>query len=250
MTFQSLRCASRRRVAIAAATLVVGIIPCAAAAQQSAAPSEVFVLATLYGRHASTPAYGHAELRGLIERIRPDVVVLDVSPRELREQTVAASKREYPEVIFPLVRQHRYRAYAGEPDEPEFSTIVGQLSRALASFRSEQPALAAADREYERAIFSALAQSWRTPADVNGALTDQLLAARRAYQDGVAGAQVGDAWRRWNAHAVSTVVRAHRENPGKRILVLVGVENCPRLRADLAGVPGLRLVDMERWLSD
>jgi hypothetical protein len=235
-------------VTLLVASLVSVTSPCAA--QQTAPRSEVFVLATLYRRHASTPAYDHEVLRRIIRRISPEVVVLDVSPRELRQQSVAASKMEYPQVIFPLVREHGYRAYAGEPDEPEFSAIVARLGRALATFRSEHPELARADRAYEEATFHALHAAWRTPADVNSALTDRLLAARRAYQDRVAGPVVAEAWRRWNDHAVTAVRAASRENPGSRILVLVGVENCASLRDALRSLPESRLVEMESWLRE
>jgi len=239
----------RRPAAVAAAVLAAwSAAPARVTAQQTPPRSDVFVLATLYGRHASTPAYDHDVLRRIITRIAPEVVVLDVSPRELREQAVVPSKREYPQVIFPLVREHRYRAYAGEPDEPEFSAIVGRLGRALAGFRADHPALATADRAYEDATFGALAAVWRTPADVNGALTDRLVTARRAYQDHVAGPVVAEAWRLWNEHAVAVVRRAQREHPGRRILVLIGVENAASLRGALQHVPEVRIVDMESWL--
>jgi hypothetical protein len=217
-------------------------------AQAGGERAEVFVVATLYRRHADVPAYTHDSLRAIVERIRPEVVVLDVSPRELREEAVHPSKAEYPRVIFPLVRANGYRAYAGEPDEPEFGEIVGRLSRRLEAFRAEQPDAAGADAAYARATYDALARLWRTPADVNGATTDRLLLARRAYQDQVAGPVVADAWRRWNEHAVAVVVDAARENTGKRVLVLVGVENAGLLRSALRERADVRLVDVEAWL--
>ncbi len=213
-------------------------------------PPEVFVLATLYGRHATTPAYNHATLRSLILRVAPSAVVLDVSPAELRDRKVHPSKGEYPEVIFPLVEERRYRAYAGEPDEPVFSEVVKGLSEALKNFRERTPEAAEADKAYGEASFRALAEIWQSPADVNGSLTDRVLAARRAVQDRLAGAAVADAWRRWNSHLLDVVLRAARENPGRRILVLVGVENTPAIRADLARERGLTLVDMETGLRD
>jgi hypothetical protein len=210
--------------------------------------AEVYVLATLYGRHATTPAYDHDTLRRLIVRVDPEVVVLDVSPKELREQIVAPSKAEYPEVIFPLVLEHKYRAYAGEPDEPQFTEIVSSLSAALKKFREEQPRQAKVDQAYDEATYAALAELWRTPADVNSALTDQLLAARRSYQDRIAGSKVAEAWRRWNEHVIEVIRKASRENPGKRILVLSGVENCAQLHPALRQAAELRLVDVEAWL--
>jgi hypothetical protein len=217
-------------------------------AQSRTEPAEVFVVATLYHRHAVVPAYGHDSLRAVIERIEPDVVVLDVSPRELREESVHPSKAEYPRVVFPLVRAHRYRAYAGEPDEPRFGEIVGRLARRLEAFRAEQPAAARADEAYERATYAALAQLWRTPADVNGATTDRLLLARRAYQDRLAGPEVADAWHEWNDHAVEMVRIAIRKNRDQRVLVLVGVENAASIRAALRASSEVHLVDVEAWL--
>jgi len=146
------------------------------------------------------------------------------------------------------VRAHRYRAYAGEPDEPQFTEIVEGLSRWLGAFRTEHPDLAQVDEAYETATLAALTRIWHTPADVNGALSDELLLARRHYQDRVAGPEIAEAWRRWHDHAVTMVRRAARENPGQRILVLLGVDNCARLRPALRGLPELRLVEMEVWL--
>jgi hypothetical protein len=84
---------------------------------------------------------------------------------------------------------------------------------------------------------------------VNSALTDELLAARRHFQDRVAGPEVAEAWRQWNDHAVGMVRRAVAENPGRRILVLIGVENAALLRPALRKLPGLRVVDMEDWVG-
>ena len=120
--------------------LLVLLVP---AAYAQAPRSEVFVVATLYGRHAGTPAYGHDTLGAIIERVAPSAVVLDVSPRELRDQTVHPSKAEYPEVIFPLVRERGWQAYAGEPDEPRFTEIVSRLGKSLAAFRESRPEAAA-----------------------------------------------------------------------------------------------------------
>ncbi len=229
---------------------VLAITALLVAPQPSAAQSDVYVVATLYRRHQTTPSYDHATLRRIITRINPEVVVLDVSPRELREQTVHPSKAEYPDVIFPLVKERGWRAYAGEPDEPVFTEVVQQLGKALKAFPEEQPDVARADRAYDEATWAALAQLWKSPADVNGAVTTRMLGARRAYQDAVAGPVVADAWRRWNEHAVTMVQLAAKENPGKRILVLIGVENTAALRASLADKPGTRLVDMEQWLRE
>jgi len=230
---------------LSVAVVAVAAVPLQA---QTAARSDVFIVATLYQRHATTPLYSHDSLRQIIRRINPTAVVLDVSPNELQAQAVHPSKAEYPEVIFPLVRSERYRAYPGEPPEPTFGEIVAQLGAELKRFQAEFPALAEADRAYSTATYAALAALWRSPADVNGRVTDALLRARRAYQDRLAGPRVADAWQRWNDHAALMVGQAVAEHPGKRILVLIGVENTGLLRTTLATDPRMRLVEMEEWL--
>lgn len=233
---------------LAAALVLITALLAGASPARAQAASEVFVLATLYQRHSTTPVYGHDSLGAIIRRIAPEVVVLDVSPKELRSRTVAPSKAEYPEVIFPLVAAEGYEAYPGEPDEPAFTEIVNGLGEALRRFRTEQPELAEADKEFGEAAFAALARLWQSPADVNSAITDQVLRARRQYQDRLAGPAVAEAWRRWNDHALAIVRRARAGHPGKRLLVLIGVENCGPLREALRQEPGVSLVDMEAWL--
>lgn len=213
------------------------------------APTPVFVLATLYNRHASVPAYSHDSLAQIIRRINPEVLVLDVSPRELKAREVALSKAEYPQVIFPFMEAHALPTYPAEPDEPEFTRVVSQLGADLKRFQTEQPAVAAADRAHNEATYQALAHLWRSPAAVNGPVTDLLLSARRRYQDQMAGSGVAEAWRWWNQHALAMVQRAVAEHPGRRVLVLIGVENCGPLRAALAKEPNVQLVDMASWLS-
>lgn len=228
--------------------LLAPILLWAAPVLAAQAPTEVFVLATLYHRHAATPAYSHDSLRQIVRRIDPQVLVLDVSPEELRSETVAPSKAEYPEVIFPWLRANPLPVYPGEPDEPAFTQIVSQLGADLQRFRAEDPERAQVDKAFNDAAYAALAQLWTSPAAVNSAVTDQVLHARRVYQDQVTGAGVANAWRRWNAHALQVVHRALAEHPGKRLLVLLGVENCGPLRNALRADPRVRLVDMEEWL--
>ena len=92
----------------------------------------------------------------MVLAIDPDVVVVDCTPTEIREQKVHISKIEYPQVIFPLVQQHGYRVYAGEPDEPLFTQIVQPLAQERSAFAKARPEQARALDDYEEATWSAL----------------------------------------------------------------------------------------------
>lgn len=95
-----------------------------APAEADTAAAQVFVVGTLYGRHANVSAYDHAALRRVIDAIDPEALVLDVSPNELARREVSPGKQEYVRVIFPWIDAHPVPVYAGEPGQPLFDEIV------------------------------------------------------------------------------------------------------------------------------
>lgn len=162
-----------------------------------AAKNEVFVVGTLYKRHETVAVYDLQTLRRIILAIKPDVVVLDITPDELKLEKVHASKTEYPNVIFPLVKSEKYRAYAAAPAEPLFGEIVQSVSRGFQAFEKERPEESAAMKQYTASLFETLKFSWKTPADVNGGLTDKVLSGKEVLRDNFV-AEYKNGQRRWN----------------------------------------------------
>ena len=225
------------------------ILIAAFASTATAAPStQIFVLGTLYTRHQSIPAYDLDALRRTVLAIGPDVLVVDCTPSEIREQKVHASKVEYPQVIFPLVQQHDYRVYAAEPDEPLFTQIVQPLAQARSAFAKAQPDQARTLEEYDRATWRALALYWKSPADAHDATTGLALAGRKALDTSVYGDLQAQANTRWIEHWVRIVRQAAAENPGKKILAVAGIDNREEIERELRGDPALTVVDMAKWL--
>ena len=212
-----------------------------------AAKSEVFVLATLYKRHESIAAYDLEALRRIILAVKPDAVVLDVTPDELKQEKVHASKIEYPNVIFPLVKSEKYLAYAAEPTEPLFSEIVQSVGKGFQDFDKNNPDGAKALKQFNTGIFETLGFYWQTPADVNSQVTDKVFAGKEALRGDFV-KEYGSGQQRWNQHTTDAVLRAAKENPRKRILVLLGIENCYWVRDALRSNKKINLIDMEQWL--
>lgn len=210
--------------------------------------SEVFVLATLYSRHKTTPVYDLDTLKKLIQAIKPDVFVLDVTPTELQEQKVFPSKIEYPGAIFPVINGGKYAVYPAEPPEPMFTEIVNAVKDVRQQFRVNRPEAAKAVDQMTLSIFDVLKAGWLSPADVNSRITDQALAGKRVIEDRLTGPVDVECGIRWTQHIVKITLQAAKEHPGKRILVLNGIENCNVLRAELAHNKDITLVDMEQWL--
>jgi len=219
-----------------------------AASSANAADTQVFVVGTLYSRHASMAAYDLAALRRVIVAIDPDVVVVDCTPTEVRQQKVHPSKVEYPEVVFPLVQQHGYRVYAAEPDEPLFTQIVEPLAQHRSAFAKSKPEQAQVLRDYDKATWSALALHWHSPADAHDETTALALAGRKALDTAVYGEVQAQGNARWIEHWVRIVRQAAAENPGKKILAVAGIDNRHEIERELRQDRGLAVIDMARWL--
>lgn len=214
----------------------------------NAAKAEVFVVGTLYSRHKTVPTYDLATLRRIILAIKPDVVVLDVNPDELKQEKVHESKIEYSGVIFPLLKSEKYRAYPAEPRQPMFDEIVQSVSKGFEQFEKQNPDKSAVMKQYHKSLYEALKISWQTPADVNGAMTDRVLSGKEAIQERfVREYEVGQ--RRWNQNTTDMVLRAVKENPNKRILLLYGIDNCYWVRNALRQNKNINLIDIEQWLQ-
>lgn len=210
--------------------------------------TQLFIVGTLYKRHERIAAYDLAALRRTIQAIKPDALVLDITPDELRTRTVHASKIEYPGVIFPLLDDGRLPAFAAEPSEPMFTEIVQATIAAGKDFEQQRPAESATMKQFTESLYAGLAAFWKSPADVNSAATDRLFAGKRALQARLMGPVDTDGWNRWNQHTADVAMVAARRHRGKRVLVLVGIENRYWLLEHLRDAPGIDLVDIEAWL--
>lgn len=215
----------------------------------AAGRSQVFVVGSLYQRHDSVAVYDLKSLAALIDAIQPQVLVLDVSPTELAEQKVWPGKIEYVQVVFPYLNRHTLKAYAGEPAEPLFSEISGGVGLARKQLASDNPAAAAAMEQSRKATYAALAAYWKSPAEVHDATTERIVVGLKSVEEALVGEVERRGSDRWDAHAAAMTRLAVKENPGKRILQITGLENLPRVRAELKGSPGIELVDMAGWIE-
>ncbi len=213
------------------------------------APAQVVVLATLHRMHETVPAYSYARLGQLIEQLKPDVLCVEVQPGDLVARPEESTKREYPKVIYPLIDRHHYRVYAMEPAEPVYSDIIKPYAAGGQAFQGAEPSSAEAFGHYSEGLYAGLVAYWTTPARINDAITDAQFQAKHALQQALIGPAEHTGWQRWNHQFLATVVRAARENPGKRIVVTVGVEHGYWLRAHLAEVPGVKLLDTAALLA-
>jgi hypothetical protein len=213
------------------------------------AASDVFLLGTLYKRHDQVPAYSVDALVHIVEKVAPDILVLDVTPEELRKRTVHPSKIEYTTGVFPLMDKRQFISYPAEPAEPMFSEIVEGLKGRLQQFEQEQPALSATFKRTEKNMYAVLGKHWTSAAKVQDEVTSEMIDSAARLQAEIVGPVMKDADERWDRHTADTVSRAVREHPGKRVLVLTGIRNRPLVQRHLQADASIKLVDMPAWLA-
>lgn len=211
-------------------------------------PTQVAVLATLHQLHATTPAYSFEALGRAIERLQPDVLCVELQPDDLQRRPAEPTKQEYTEVVYPLIDRHHYRLYAMEPAEPAYSSILTPYIQAGQDFSVRAPEQAEAFSRYSDGAYIGLQAYWTSPTRVNDAVTDSVLRAKHELQQAMVGNGERTGWERWNQQFLGVILQAAKENPGKRIVVVVGAEHGYWLRGHLAQAAGVQLLDTAELL--
>lgn len=219
------------------------------AAMARSVPATVVVLDTLHLMHAEVPAYDNTALGHAIERLKPDVLCVELQPDDLTARPPEKTKQEYPAVIYPLIDRHHYRVYAMEPAEPLYGTLLAPYRANTVAFHSREPAQAKAFGQYVDGLYGVLKAHWTSPASVNDDVTDAALRAKHALQEALMGPGEHAGWEAWNGHFLQVIQHAARENPGRRIVVLVGAEHGFWLREHLRDAPGVTLLDTPQALA-
>jgi hypothetical protein len=229
-----------RTTKILAGLLLMGLAPEVLAAEH---PTEVVVLCTLHQMHEEVPSYSYAALGNAIEHLHPDVLVVELTPADLAARGEQKNKREYQNSVYPLLKQHKWTVVAMEPEGSRRAELLADIREADQTLERDSPQKVEAFQTYVENLFAYLQSRWQSAADVNSAWTDDLFAVKHRFQNSLFGAKEEEGWEGWNRYFLDQVVAAASANPGKRVLVLVGVEHGYWLRSHLRQTPAIELLD-------
>ncbi len=209
--------------------------------------TEVIVLATLHQFHDSVANYSFTKLSEIIEGIKPHVLAVELTSSDLTQQKEQKIKQEYQKSVFPLLKKHNSVVVPLEPAEPKFSELVKLIRESEAQEIDVEKEEAFGN--YVSALLELLLKTWDSPVAVNSPLTDSLFAAKHALQNEIYGAKEQQGWDGWNQHFLDVVLQTVQKYPGKRLLVLVGVEHGYWLRKRLKNYDAVNLLAITLLLN-
>jgi hypothetical protein len=211
--------------------------------------TEIFVLSTLHQFHAESKYYSFETLARIIEKLRPDVLAVELTPADLASRREQKTKQEYQKSIFPLVDKHKYLTVPLEPEEPKFTELVSLIRDSEKDLREKSPAKAEAFSLYVETLFDYLFKYWDSPLSVNSAQTDAFFEVKHNYQNAVYDAKQKQGWEGWNTHFLDKILEAAQKNQGKRVVVTVGAEHAFWLRKKLRENNSVVLLEAEQCLK-
>ncbi|HEY4724253.1 MAG TPA: hypothetical protein VII92_20525 [Anaerolineae bacterium] len=188
----------------------------------------IAVLGTLAEFHREPIPYDLGALVRLVNRLRPDLLCLDMTPDQWQRRDFAELPPEYREGLLPLAHQTDIVVVPiGEKRSLEEPTASGWRGRIIAVLRK------------------ALAYLQRTspgPAAINEGWRHHVADTLYSTIAWFAGDDAHRAWQAHTAHLTQQVLEIARRDPGCRVLVVVNVRHCHHIRAALKKYPIVNVV--------
>lgn len=238
-----------RFLTLPALCIVFAILAGGSIARGDDARAEVIVLSTLHQLHDETKGYSFDVLTEIIEWLEPDVLAVELTPADLDSRRVQGTKQEYQRSVFPLLEKNNYAAVALEPAPPLYDELVGMLRQSQQELSRSSPEKVALFDVYVTTLFKYLGEYWDSPVAVNSNASDMLFESKHRFQSEIFGPVEATVWERWNEYFLQQILTTAADNPGKRIVVLVGAEHAYWLRSRLDS-SDVSLLDTERLLTE
>lgn len=207
------------------------------------------MLATLHQFHGENKNYSFETLSRIIEKYDPDIIAAELTPTDLDSRKEQKTKQEYQRSVFPVADKHKYKLIALEPSEPKFSELVGLIRDTQKTLREKSPEKAEAFSVYTESLYGYLFKFWDSPLKVNSPETDALFEVKHKYQTALYGEGEEKGWNGWNQHFLERILETARNNKGKKIIVLVGVEHGYWLRKKLRENSEIKLIESQTILK-
>ncbi|HKZ82163.1 MAG TPA: hypothetical protein VJ793_00735 [Anaerolineae bacterium] len=194
----------------------------------SPAYTPVAVLGTLAEFHREPIPYDLRALVRLVTDLRPDLLCLDITPKQWQQRDFSDLPPEYRDALLPLAHQTDIVVVPIGEDHPfQEPAPPGWQGRMIAVFRR---------------WLAHLQRTAPDPAAINEGWRHHVADFLYRLMAWLAGGAAQRTWRAHTAHLTQQVLAIARRDPGCRILVVVNVRHCHHIRPALAKYSDIRVV--------
>lgn len=190
--------------------------------------TRVAVLGTLAEFHEEPIPYDLAALVQLVTDLRPDLLCLDLTPEQWQRRDFAGLPPEYREALLPLADQT--------------DIVVVPIGDETTLDEAEARGWRGKVVDWLRKSLAALQSTASGPDAINHGIRHEL--ANLLYH-GIAELTGREVFRQRDehvSHLTRKVLEVARRDPGTRVLVVVNVQFCHRIRPELGKHPGVEVV--------
>jgi hypothetical protein len=190
--------------------------------------TRVAVIGTLAEFHNEPIPYDLTSLVNLVTGLRPDLLCLDLTPLQWQRRDFGDLPPEYREALLPLANQT--------------DIVVAPIGDRHSSDEPQTPIWRRKSIDWLRNALAILQRTAPGPDAINHGIRHELANLLYFMIAWLTGMEV---FREQDAHAdhlTRAVVEVARRDPGTRVLVVVNVQFCHRVRPALRNYPEIQVV--------
>ena len=211
--------------------------------------AKIVILGVLHIFHNSVPNYSLKDLELSLNKIKPDLIAVELMQSEIDKLKSQSFKIEY-NVILPYAKKNKIPIYGLDPEEPKFSKMADPYIKNQKDFPVKFPAESKVQGNFQRHLFDYLIKEhWTSASRVQSEVTDSFFDLKHRFQEDLMGKAEKDGWNDFNSYYSSQIFSLAEKNKGKTILVTIGVEHVYWLKKKLSSSKDFEIVNTEQLLN-
>jgi hypothetical protein len=211
--------------------------------------TKIVILGVLHSFHSQVPSYSLEHLKSALEKIKPDVLCAELKQSEIDSDKKQNYKIEYG-VILPYTKNHNVKVVGLDPEEPLLSKMVDPYVKNQKEFPKRSPVESKVQDIYQAQLFDYLIKEhWVSIDKTQSAITNTLFQLKHRFQEELMGPEEKNGWDKFNEYYANIISTEAKKNPGKTVLVTIGLEHVYWLKEKLGKDSALTLVDTESLLK-
>lgn len=212
--------------------------------------TKVIILGVLHSFHKVVPSFSLAKLESALEEIKPDIICAELMQSEINTNKNQTFKIEY-EVILPYAKKNNVLLVGLDPEEPKFSEMVDPYIKNQKEFPKRSPVESKIQDIYQEQIFDFLIKEhWTSINKTQSEVTNTLFRLKHRFQEELMGREEKVGWSTFNSYYENRISDLALKNPGKTILVTIGIEHVYWLKERLSAKRTFEVVNTEQLLND